>query len=160
MAKVFSISELQTADLVIDAIYEGGTKGNSGDDVLGKLIPGAGNQGGFRSVGGWDSPRLVILYSSMDDPTGRTSSTYTPASSRTLATTRSLALLSMTLTAAATSCCNRALPCFILHRTKERRFHRSWCLRRATRVATLSFAVWQYRVGGRSCRRPGCHLAQ
>jgi hypothetical protein len=35
---------------VIDAVYEGGTKGNTADDVSGKLIPGAGNQGGFRSV--------------------------------------------------------------------------------------------------------------
>jgi len=60
MAKVFFISELPTADLVIDAIYEGRTRGNSGGDVLGKLIPGAGNQGGFQSVGGWDSPRLVL----------------------------------------------------------------------------------------------------
>src|SRR5687768_13327424 len=33
----------------------------------GKLIPGAGNQGGFRAVGSWDAPRLVVLYSSMDD---------------------------------------------------------------------------------------------
>ena len=68
MAKVFPFSALPTADLVIDAVYEGGTKGNTADDVLGKLIPGAGNQGGFRAVGGWDAPRLVILYSSMDDP--------------------------------------------------------------------------------------------
>src|ERR1017187_10394764 len=68
MAKVFPFSALPTADLVIDAVYEGGAKGNAGDDVLGKLIPGAGNQGGFRAVGSWDAPRLVILYSSMDDP--------------------------------------------------------------------------------------------
>src|SRR6476659_9739993 len=68
MAQVFSFSLLATADLVIDAVYEGGTKGNTGDDPLGKLIPGAGNQGGFRAVGSWDAPRLVILYSSMDDP--------------------------------------------------------------------------------------------
>jgi hypothetical protein len=68
MAKTFSFSSIVTADLVIDAVYEGGTKGNSADDVLGKLIPGAGNQGGFRQVGGWTSPRLVVLYSSMDDP--------------------------------------------------------------------------------------------
>jgi hypothetical protein len=67
MAKVFPFSALPTADLVIDAAYEGGTKGNAADDVLGKLIPGAGNQGGFRAVGSWDAPRLVILYSSMDD---------------------------------------------------------------------------------------------
>ena len=73
--KVFPCSSLPTADLVIDAVYEGGTKGNTADDVLGKLIPGAGNQGGFRAVGSWDAPRLVILYSSTDDPTGLISST-------------------------------------------------------------------------------------
>jgi hypothetical protein len=48
MAKAFPFSSLSAADLVIDAAYEGGTKGNTGDDVLGKLIPGAGNRGGFR----------------------------------------------------------------------------------------------------------------
>jgi|SRR6266536_4851626 len=43
-------------------------EGNTADDDLGKLIAGAGNQGGFRAVGSWDAPRLLILYSSMDDP--------------------------------------------------------------------------------------------
>lgn len=51
MANVFPFSALSAADLVIDAVYEGGTKGNTADDVLGKFIPGAGNQGGFRAVG-------------------------------------------------------------------------------------------------------------
>lgn len=68
MTRSFPFSILETADLIVDAVYEGGTKGNTGDDPLGKLIPGAGNQGGFRSVGGWNAPRLAILYSSMDDP--------------------------------------------------------------------------------------------
>lgn len=68
MAKVFPFSSLADADLVVDAVYEGGTRGNTGDDPLGKLIPGAGNQGGFRAVGSWAAPRLAILYSSMDDP--------------------------------------------------------------------------------------------
>ena len=67
MSKVFLFSALPTADLVIDAVYEGGTKGNTADDILGKLIPGAGNEGGFRAVGSWDAPRLVILYFSVDD---------------------------------------------------------------------------------------------
>jgi hypothetical protein len=58
MAKVFLFSALPTADLVIDAAYEGGTKGNTADVVLGKLIPGAGNQGSFRAVGSWDAQRL------------------------------------------------------------------------------------------------------
>src|ERR1017187_8275996 len=71
MAQVFPFSDLATADLFIDAIYEGGARGNTGDDVLGKLIPGAGNQGGFRQVGSWETPSLAILYSSMDDQIGR-----------------------------------------------------------------------------------------
>jgi hypothetical protein len=67
MAKFFPFSELPTTDLVIDAIYEGGTRGNVADDPLGKLIPGAGNQGGFRQVGLRNSPQMAVLYSSMDD---------------------------------------------------------------------------------------------
>src|ERR1041385_9078414 len=68
MPSVVQFSALPSADLVVDAIYEGGTLGHTGDDVLGKLIPGAGNQGGFRQVGSWEAPRLAVLYSSMDDP--------------------------------------------------------------------------------------------
>jgi hypothetical protein len=67
MSNIFKFGSLSASDLIIDAVYEGGTKGNTGDDPLGRLIPGAGNQGGFRSVGSWDAPRLVVLYSSMDD---------------------------------------------------------------------------------------------
>ena len=51
----------------------------TGDEVLGKLIPGAGNHGGFRVVGSWDVRRLVILYSSMDDAVWPDLSTCTPA---------------------------------------------------------------------------------
>ena len=68
MAKFFPFSALPTADLVIDAVYERGTKGNTADDVLGKLIPGAGNQGSFRAVGSRGAPPLRDPYSSMDDP--------------------------------------------------------------------------------------------
>jgi hypothetical protein len=67
MSNVFEFGSLSASDLIIDAVYQGGTKGNTGDDPLGRLIPGAGNQGGFRSVGSWDAPRLVVLYSSIDD---------------------------------------------------------------------------------------------
>jgi hypothetical protein len=45
MARAFPFSALPTADLVVDAVYEGGTKRNTGDEVLGKLIPGAGSGG-------------------------------------------------------------------------------------------------------------------
>ncbi|MEV8630657.1 restriction endonuclease [Streptosporangium sp. NPDC051023] len=36
------------ADLVLDAVYAGGTAGNISDDPLSRLLPGVGNQGGFR----------------------------------------------------------------------------------------------------------------
>ena len=38
---------LTTADLIVDAIYEGGRKGNAGDDPLPKLMR-VDSQGGFR----------------------------------------------------------------------------------------------------------------
>ncbi|MGN7300557.1 AAA family ATPase [Ferdinandcohnia sp. SAFN-114] len=63
---IIAFNELSEADLKIDTTYEGGTKGNTGDDPLSKLM-GCGNQGGFRSVGtrnGIDT-KLCILYSDL-----------------------------------------------------------------------------------------------
>lgn len=67
--KDFGYEDLTTADLFIDAVYRGGTKGNAGDDPLNRLL-GGGNQGGFRYLG---SPakggiRLCILYTDLSDP--------------------------------------------------------------------------------------------
>ncbi|CAM5306657.1 hypothetical protein SCHAM137S_01336 [Streptomyces chartreusis] len=61
-----AFSDLETADLIVDAVYAGGTSGNTGDDPVSKLIKGVGNQGGFRYAG---SPtkgtvRLAVLYTS------------------------------------------------------------------------------------------------
>jgi hypothetical protein len=68
MQQVFPFSGLKDADLVVDAIYESGTKGHSADDPLDPLL-GCGNQGGFRTVGGGPpNTKLVVLYSSMNDP--------------------------------------------------------------------------------------------
>ena len=43
--KIHPFKELSSCDLIIDAIYEGGKKGNAGDDPINKLIQ-VGNQGG------------------------------------------------------------------------------------------------------------------
>lgn len=58
-------ADLARADLVLDRRYTGGTRGNAGDDALGKLLP-VGNQGGFRFAGSVAkrSVRLVVLYTS------------------------------------------------------------------------------------------------
>ena len=60
---------LAVADLVLDAVYEGGVSGTAADDPLQRLLP-VGNQGGFRYRG---SPtrggiRLAVLYTSGDNP--------------------------------------------------------------------------------------------
>jgi hypothetical protein len=65
MNRTIPFAELNTADLIIDAIYEGGTSGNLGDDPLSKLIY-CGNQGGFRKVGR-PTTKYALLYSSLED---------------------------------------------------------------------------------------------
>lgn len=58
-------AHLATADLVLDRVYEGGKRGNAGDDAIGRLLP-VGNQGGFRFNGSVTrrTVRLVVLYTS------------------------------------------------------------------------------------------------
>jgi hypothetical protein len=64
--RVIPFDELPKADLFLDAVYLGGTTGNASDDPLARLLPGAGNSGGFRYVR-WPrkgSVRLCVLYTS------------------------------------------------------------------------------------------------
>ena len=61
--KIFNNNELAGCDLLVDAIYEGGNQGNTGDDPITKILP-VGNQGGFRYAGTLDNLKYVVLYSS------------------------------------------------------------------------------------------------
>ncbi len=63
----FPFTHLDSSDLVVDAIYEGGRSGNAGDDPLPRLV-GVSNQGGFRYLGSKETPRLIVLTSSFNDP--------------------------------------------------------------------------------------------
>lgn len=65
--KIYTFTELSNADLIIDAVYEGGNSGNAGDDPISKLIQGIGNMGGFRLAGAGTSKKLIVLYTSMED---------------------------------------------------------------------------------------------
>ena len=67
MVCVISFDDLGTADLVVDAVYEGGTRGNAADDPISRLLPGSGNQGGFRAAGRGDDKTFVVLYTSGED---------------------------------------------------------------------------------------------
>lgn len=61
-------TELTTADLIVDAVYQGGRKGNAGDDPLPALLR-VDSQGGFRYRGSIKSAlSMLVLTTSMTDP--------------------------------------------------------------------------------------------
>jgi hypothetical protein len=64
-----AFDRLSDCDLVLDRLYKGGAAGNAADDPLNKLLPGVGNQGGFRTMRlAKDAVRLVVLYTSGAEP--------------------------------------------------------------------------------------------
>ncbi len=64
-----SFGDLSIADLIVDAIYKGGSANNAGDDPIAKLLP-CGNQGGFRFCGSTTLPgcRMAVLFSTFNEP--------------------------------------------------------------------------------------------
>ena len=65
-SKIISFGELASADLIVDAIYQGGTRGNAGDDPLPALLRLA-LQGGFRRRGTPEKLEMLALISSFAD---------------------------------------------------------------------------------------------
>ncbi|WP_211275397.1 restriction endonuclease [Actinoplanes rectilineatus] len=67
--RLYSFDQLGNSDLVLDAEYQGGTAGHTGDDPLQRLLP-VGNQGGFRYKGSptREGVKLVVLYTSGENP--------------------------------------------------------------------------------------------
>jgi hypothetical protein len=64
--RIIPFSDLSTADLIVDAVYEGDNKIGAGSDPLARLLP-VGNQGGFRFAGKGSNKKIVVLYTSGDD---------------------------------------------------------------------------------------------
>ena len=68
MLKIVPYDSLPDCDLVVDAIYEGGSFGNRRDDPISRVLAGfgnhkgVGNQGGFRAAGVGEKKKLVVLY--------------------------------------------------------------------------------------------------
>jgi Restriction endonuclease AspBHI N-terminal len=127
--RAIGFSQLAAADLVLERIYKGGSAGHAGDDPLGRLLPGVGNQGGFRPPGPLkDSVKLVVLYTSGAEPDWPDAlDPHTPGPSPTSAITGRRAGTCMTRRVAGTSC-----------------------------SAMLSSAPPQDQPGGRRCRRSSC----
>ena len=63
---VFMFADVAKSPLMLDAVYSGGLSGNASDDPLARMFPGAGNQGGFRQIGGrhLGDCRALIIYTS------------------------------------------------------------------------------------------------
>ena len=60
-------TKIQSSDLYVDALYQSGRAGNSGDDPISRMLP-VGNMGGFRYTGSAeDGARLCVLYSGLAD---------------------------------------------------------------------------------------------
>ncbi|MBV8502118.1 MAG: M2 family metallopeptidase [Paucibacter sp.] len=65
--EIVGFPDLANADLLIDATYQGGRAGNSGDDPLNPLLK-VSLMGGFRYRGSLDALKLVVLTTTMSDP--------------------------------------------------------------------------------------------
>lgn len=63
---VVPFERLRISDLQLEAVYLGGNHKNVRDDPLDPLVPGVGNQGGFRYVGspGKKTVQVSVLYTS------------------------------------------------------------------------------------------------
>jgi Restriction endonuclease AspBHI N-terminal/Restriction endonuclease len=66
-AEFIQFSNLIGADLLIDAVYQGGRTGNAKDDPLGPLLK-VSNSGGFRYRGRLDRLEMLVLTTSLNDP--------------------------------------------------------------------------------------------
>jgi hypothetical protein len=66
--RTIPFDQLATSDLYVDALYEGGRRGNAGDDPLPRLLR-MDSQGGFRKRGKVAGKlHMLVLTSSMADP--------------------------------------------------------------------------------------------
>lgn len=65
--QIFQEQELETAPLIVDAIYRGARRGNAGDDPFPVLLR-LSNSGGFRYRGTVADLKMVALTTSMNDP--------------------------------------------------------------------------------------------
>lgn len=67
MVRVVPYDECPNAHLIIDAVYEGERGSHLTGEALSKLLPGVGNQGGFRASGRGDDKKFVVLFTSGED---------------------------------------------------------------------------------------------
>ncbi len=65
--QTFTKETLSTADLCVDAVYQGGRAGNASDDPFSPLLT-VSNMGGFRYRGNLEALEMVVLTTTLADP--------------------------------------------------------------------------------------------
>lgn len=64
--KIYKYEDLEKSDLIVDAVYEGGSLGNYGDDPIHKILP-VGNSGGIRKSVRSKTVNYVVLFSTNNE---------------------------------------------------------------------------------------------
>ena len=67
MLKIIKYDDLATAELLVDAVYEGKEGGFLSGEPLSKLLPGIANLSGFRPSGKGKKKKFVVLCTSGED---------------------------------------------------------------------------------------------
>lgn len=67
MPQTVPFESLRTADLIVDAIYEGSPDGQIASEPISNLLPGGGNMGGFRLAGRGPDKNFVVLFTTGED---------------------------------------------------------------------------------------------
>jgi len=67
MPQTISFESLPTANLIVDAIYEGDKDGQLATEPISNLLPGCGNMGGFRIAGKEKDKLFVALFTTGED---------------------------------------------------------------------------------------------
>jgi hypothetical protein len=67
MPRIFPFESLRSADLIVDAVYEGSGDGHLSGEPLSKLFPKIQNMGGFRVSGTKPDKNFVILFTTGED---------------------------------------------------------------------------------------------
>ena len=65
--RIISFTHVPDANLIVDAVYESSHDGQLAGEALSGLLPGVGNQGGFRPSGRGEDKNLVVLFSTGED---------------------------------------------------------------------------------------------
>lgn len=137
MVQIVPSELLPTANLIIDAIYEGGKSGNASDDPISRLLKGIGNQGGFRAAGQGDQKNSSFYTRPVRTKIGPIHSTLTTGNLTIMATTNPPAMNCTTRRAEETGSLEPFLGVYMRFQPSAHRYRPSSYFKRRQRQTAL-----------------------